>query len=313
LRYLKTGIPNHLLIVGSRGSGKTLLVRYLMQRLIDGSRAQSFYVNCRHHNTSFKILAELLQLRPRGFALDELWAQFRDKFSGPAVVVLDEADLISEKDRNKDILYLLSRSEHPYMVILLSNNPHFHQQLDLSIQSTLQPEIVHFRNYDAEQVRAILDQRARLGLWMCGSSDLAKIAAMVVRLTNSDIRVGIKALYLNALEPEAGIEANFDRARHDIVTDLIRGLSDRNLTILQAATGVPDGHVKSVYALYRRLSNQIGDSPFSYVYFYSNLAYLQSIGLIILVSTKVRRSYTNRIQLLFDPQVLGPIWQARFG
>jgi len=284
-----------------------------MQRLTHRGHVRFLYVNCRHHNTSFKILAELLELRPRGFALDELWVQFQSRFPGPAAVVLDEADLISEKDRRKDVLYLLSRSNHPYMVILLSNNPHFHQQLDPSIRSTLQPEIVHFRNYNADQVRAILEQRAHLGLKRYAQADLAKIAALVVRLTNSDIRVGIKTLYLCALEPEAGIEANFDRARRDIVTDLIRGLSDRNLTILKAATMVEDGHVKSVYTLYRKLSAQVGDTPYSYVYFYSNLAYLQSIGLILLVSTKIRRAYTNRIQLLFDTQALGPIWQARFG
>lgn len=118
--------------------------------MTDRHPAEFLYVNCRHHNTSFKILAELLDVRPRGFALDELWVQFQDRFPGPAVVVLDEADLISDKDRRKDVLYLLSRSERPYMVVLLSNNPHFHQQLDLSTGSTLQPEIVHFRNYGAD-------------------------------------------------------------------------------------------------------------------------------------------------------------------
>jgi Cdc6-like AAA superfamily ATPase len=29
LRYLQTGIPNHLFIFGSRGSGKTLMVKYI--------------------------------------------------------------------------------------------------------------------------------------------------------------------------------------------------------------------------------------------------------------------------------------------
>lgn len=125
--------------------------------------------------------------------------------------------------------------------------------------------------------------------------------------------MGIKTLYLTALEPEADVETNFDRARRDIVADLVRSLSDKNLTILKAAVGVEDDHVKSVYARYRRLSTQVGDSPFSYPYFYSNLAYLQSIGLILLVSTKVRRAYTNRIQILFDPQILGPMWDERYG
>jgi predicted AAA+ superfamily ATPase len=33
LRYLKTGIANHLFIFGSRGSGKTLMIKYI-QRLL---------------------------------------------------------------------------------------------------------------------------------------------------------------------------------------------------------------------------------------------------------------------------------------
>ena len=312
LRYLKTGIPNNLLIIGSRGSGKTLLVRYLAGRLTQ-HEGQHLYINCRHHNTTFKILAEFLACKPRGFALEELWTQFQKAYSTPTVMILDEADLLSEKDRHKDIFYLLSRSEQNYMVILLSNNPHFHQHLDVSIRSTLQPEIIHFHNYDAEKIRAILRQRALLGLNKFSEKELAHIAALVARNANSDIRVGIKTLYFSALEKDTGVENNFDRARRDIVTELIQGLSDKNLIILRSAVDIPDGRVKAVYARYRQLSAALREAPFSYPYFYSNLAYLQSIGLVLLPSTKVRRGYTNRIQLLFDKDILTPVWRTRFG
>ena len=40
---------------------------------------------------------------------------------------------------------------------------------------------------------------------------------------------------------------------------------------------------------------------------------LQSLGLILLVSTKVGRAYTNRIRLLFAPETFLSIWQKRFG
>ena len=39
---------------------------------------------------------------------------------------------------------------------------------------------------------------------------------------------------------------------------------------------------------------------------FDGLAYLLSIGLILLISTKVRRAYTNWIQLLFAKEVLTP-------
>ena len=73
------------------------------------------------------------------------------------------------------------------------------------------------------------------------------------------------------------------------------------------------GYVKSIYQRYRQLSRQAGEEPFSYVYFYSKLSYLQSLGLILLVSTKVNRAYTNRVQPLFDLQMLQAVWKARLG
>ena len=88
------------------------------------------YVNCRQHNTSFKILAHLLGVRPRGCSLDELWHGFIDARQGKTVFILDEVDLMSEKDKNKDILYLISRSDRNYMAILLSNNPKFFLKFD---------------------------------------------------------------------------------------------------------------------------------------------------------------------------------------
>ena len=90
-------------------------------------------------------------------------------------------------------------------------------------------------------------------------------------------------------------------------------LNDRNPLILRAAVETREPFVKAVYARYRRISLDVGEEPFSYAYFYANRSYLQSVGLILLLSTKVGRTYTNRIQLLFDPELLVEIGQARFG
>jgi len=54
-------------------------------------------------------------------------------------------------------------------------------------------------------------------------------------------------------------------------------------------------------------SIQVHEEPFSYMHFYSNLSYLQSLGLVVLISTKVQRTYANRIQLTFDPSILGAV------
>ena len=198
------------------------------------------------------------------------------------------------------------------MAILLSNNPKFLTLLDESIKSTLQSEIVHFRNYNAIEIEKILRDRARTGLKFLPEQIIREIAAMTAKNTNSDVRVAIKTLYLWALEPNVPLKDHFEKARRDIMFDVVRDLNDKNLLILKAALSQQDGYVKDVYQAYRKISVQYREEPFSYVHFYSNLAYQQSLGLILLVSTKINRTYTNRIQLTFDPSILAAIWQTRF-
>jgi Cdc6-like AAA superfamily ATPase len=313
LRYQETGIANNVLILGSRGSGKSMSARYLMKLLSSQNQLKFVYTNCRQHNTSFKILAHLLGLRARGRTLDELWYLFTDANPGKTVFILDEIDLINDKDKHLDILYLISRSDKNYMAILLSNNPKFTNTLDESIMSTLQPEIIHFSNYDALEVVLILKDRAKVGLKFLPEREIDQIAAMTVKNTNSDVRVALKTLYLAALEPELPLKEHFEKALRDIMFEVVRDLNDKNLLILKAALGQREGYVKDIYHTYRQISVQFGEEPFSYVHFYSNLSYLQSLGLIILVSTKVHRTHTNRIQLTFDPGIFESIWGKRFG
>jgi len=312
LRYQHTGIANNVLILGSRGSGKSVLARYLMKALSEKGQIDFVYANCRQHNTSFKIIASLLGLRPRGCSLDELWQKFTDLRYGKTVFVLDEVDLMSDKDKHKDILYLISRSQNNYMAILLSNNPKFLTPLDESIKSTLQPEIIHFASYNASELENILTERAKAGLRFLPTRIIREIAAMTVKNTNSDVRVAIKTLYLWTLEPGVSLNEHFEKARRDIMFDVVKDLNDKNLLILKAALSGQDSFVRDVYETYKGISAQYNEEPCSFVSFYSNLSYLQSLGLILLISTKVNRTYTNRIQLTFDPSILTTICQLRF-
>ena len=80
------------------------------------------------------------------------------------------------------------------MAILLSNNPKFITGLDESIRSSLQPEIIHFRSYNAIELQEILTDRAQIGLKSVPVKIINEIAAMTVKNTNSDVRVAIKTL-----------------------------------------------------------------------------------------------------------------------
>lgn len=313
LRYDHTGIPKNLAIFGSRGSGKTLMVRYLAKALQAETTITILYANVRHHNTSFKILAHLLHMQARGASFDELFESFRRRYPGKTAVVLDEIDLISPKDRHMEVLYRLSRSSNNYMAILLSNSPRLIHAIDPSTRSTLQPVILHFKNYDADQLYEILAARARQGLQSYQEHQLRQIAALTARNTNSDVRIAIKSLFYTATETELGIEDAFEKASRDVVVDVVQDLNDKCLLILESIRRAKGGFVKDIYACYTRLSESVGETPFSYMHFYNNLSYLQSSGLILLMATRVARTYTNRIRLLFDASILDGAFRLRFG
>ena len=313
LRFDISGIPTHYTIIGSRGSGKTLTLKYLQRVIPDQTNLSIAYANCRQHNTSFKVLAHLLGVQARGASLSELFSTFRSRCKGKTVVVLDEVDLMSPKDRRREILYLLSRAERPFMVIMLSNNPHVQKGLDPATRSSLQPVPLHFRNYDAGQIGEILLDRAKRGLAQWNEGHLAEIAARTAGRTNADARVAIKTLYYTVTKPTDNLEESFERARRDVVIDLINDLSDSTLMILWAVATAKTDFAKEVYGRYRRYCQARTEKPFSYVYFYSNLSYLQSVGLVALVSAKVGRAYTNRVLLAFDQPVVEQICRLRFG
>jgi len=313
LKYDKTNIPGNLVIYGARGSGKTLTLKYLKQILEHETQLKVLYANCRNYNTSFKLLAHFVGMKARGASLSEAFDRFSQGFYQKTVVVLDEIDLMSEKDKRKEILYLLSRHPNNYMLILLSNNPKFLDELDMATRSSLQPEVLLFKNYDALQITQILMDRAEKGIKRYNEDELRKISALVYQNTNSDIRIAIKTLFYQITESQNSIQANFDRARRDVYFDLILDLNDKNLLILTALATCKDGYVKPAFEKYKQLSAAMHEKPYSYVYFYNSLSYLQSLGLIVLLYTKVGRTYTNRSKLLFNEQVLEDVFKLRFG
>lgn len=312
LRFDITCIPINQVIIGSRGSGKTLTLRYLQREVPTHTGLRILYANCREQNTSFKIFAHLLEGDSAGASLSDLYQRFVTTQPAKTVVILDEIDLMSPKDPRREILYLLSRCSKPFMVIMLSNSPHVVSQLDASTRSSLQPEPVHFRNYNAGQIQQILRDRATRGLHRWDEGQLAEIAALTVRQTNADARVAIKTLRYLACGMIGDIPACFEQARRDIVVDVIGDMSDQNLLILWAVATSPVDLAKPIYERYCRGSRAHRAKPFSYVYFYSNLGYLQSLGMIGLVSTKVDRAYTNRVLLTCEPSIVESVYKMRF-
>lgn len=313
VNFKVTGIPTHHFIVGSRGSGKTLTLRFLERLFTAEAKLKFHYANCRQHNTSFKILTYLLGLPPRGLALGEVFDLFERQATEGTVVMLDELELMSPKDSGMEILYLLSRSKKRFMVVALSNTARPLRELDAATRSSLQPVPLYFPHYDAEQIKNILQERARQGLHRWDPGQLEEIAALTVKRSNSDARVAIKTLFHAVTHPSRLLEENFERARRDVVIDMIADLPETALVVLWAAATANNEFAKEVYARYRRFCQGRGEKPVSYVYFCANLSYLQSAGLVTLLATQVGRAYPNRVMLTADTSTVEQIFRMRLG
>jgi len=313
LQFEMSGIPTHQAVLGARGSGKTLMLKYIQRIMNAETELDVIYANCREHNTSFKIFAHFLEVQARGASLSELYNRFCQKYTGRTVVLLDEIDLMSPKDKRRDILYFLSRSQNPYMVIMLSNNHRVLHELDDSTRSTLQPRAVYFKNYDAQQLQEILRDRATKGLHCWDEGTLAQIAALTAKRTHSDARVAIKTLFHSVMGTRQGVEACFEQARQDVVVEMFNNLPESLLLILRAIGTCKSDFAKAIYQKYQKVSSCRHERPFSYVHYYANLSYLQSMGLVALIATKVGCTYANRVMLTFDQSVFDPIYALRFG
>lgn len=313
LRFEMSGIPTHQAVFGAKGSGKTLIMKHLQKIMNAETDLNVIYANCREHNTSFKIFAHFLDVKARGASLSELYNRFCHKYQGKTVVLLDEIDLMSPKDKRRDILYFLSRSKNPYMVIMLSNNHRVLLELDDSTKSSLQPKAIYFKNYDAEQLQAILRDRATLGLHKWDEGNLGQIAGLTTKRTHSDARVAIKTLFYSVIRAHGGIDKCFEQARRDVIIEVFHNLSGPLLFILQAVVTCKSDFAKEIYQKYKKVSSSQREKPFSYVHYYSNLSYLQSMGLVALIATKVGCTYANRVMLTFDESVFDSIYNFRFG
>jgi Cdc6-like AAA superfamily ATPase len=112
LRFQRTGIANNLLILGARGSGKSVMAKYLMSILKQDQELNFLYVNSRQHNTSYKIIANLLGISARGSSMDELWGRFSQTYRARTIVVLDEVDLISDRESDtRTTVVILTQSD----------------------------------------------------------------------------------------------------------------------------------------------------------------------------------------------------------
>lgn len=174
--------PSNLLIYGKTGTGKTAATRHIITKLAEtaiankNTESKFVYCNARMTGTEYRTLADLasgigLRIPFTGLAVTEVLSRtqaFIKENSLRTLFVLDEIDYLI-RSCGDNLLYDLTSSSDKISpgflsLIGISNDLQFKEELGARVQSRLSEEELVFPPYSAEELRAILNERASLAL-----------------------------------------------------------------------------------------------------------------------------------------------------
>ncbi|HEY4657265.1 MAG TPA: orc1/cdc6 family replication initiation protein [Candidatus Bathyarchaeia archaeon] len=171
---------SNLFAYGKTGTGKTIVTRYVLDRLQRKAEEHHRslrvrYVNCRLSGTNYRVLADLCRTLGRdvpftGLAVGELLDRLKGALQNRRaafLVVLDEIDALVKRNEDDSLLYELTRineklSDGWIGIIGISNDLHFKDFLDPRVLSSLGEEELVFKPYTSEELYDILRQRAEI-------------------------------------------------------------------------------------------------------------------------------------------------------
>jgi cell division control protein 6 len=195
--------PSNLFIYGKTGTGKTVTVSHVINKLVEKSKEREvdlefIYLNCklkRVADTEYRLLAQLSEhfgkkVPSTGLPTDEVYNIFYktiDDKKRIIVLVLDEIDHLINK-AGDEILYNLTRinsslKNAELTFIGISNDLRFTEKLDARVKSSLGEEEIIFSPYNALQLRDILQERAKQSFYdnVISDSVISKCAAYAAR------------------------------------------------------------------------------------------------------------------------------------
>jgi cell division control protein 6 len=185
LPLLKKARPSNLLVYGKPGTGKTLVVKKVLdkiqERVKDGSYPiQLLYANAKEETTLYGLLVKFgrqlglkeKQLPTTGLSISEVFNRLLaviEQNGLNTVFVVDEIDYLAElvSKTGKDVFYSLTRANErlkkgSLTLIGISNDLTFKERLDPRVLSSLSEEEIVFTNYTVDQIKEILEERIRV-------------------------------------------------------------------------------------------------------------------------------------------------------
>lgn len=242
---LRNEKPSNVFIYGKTGTGKTLVIRNIIENLIKsaegaGAGLKIIYINCKMQkitDTEYRLLAQLIsefgeRVPYTGLPTNELYKKFFKHLESAAkniIIVLDEVDSLIGKIGD-EVLYNMTRinqdlEKTKLTLIGISNNLSFIENLDPRVKSSLSEEEMVFPPYNANQLRDILTGRSNEAFnpGAVSAGVVAKCAALAAQ-EHGDARKALDLLRVSGemTEREGGSvvsESHVDMSQKKLDTD----------------------------------------------------------------------------------------------
>ncbi len=183
---LKKSRPSNLLVYGKPGTGKTLVVRKVLNKIQKRAKEKSFpielvYANSKEETTLYGLLVKFgrqlgltsqKELPSTGLSISEVFNRIIsiiEKNSLNTMFVVDEIDYLAElvSKTGKDVFYSLTRANErlkkgSLTLVGISNDLTFKERLDPRVLSSLSEEEIVFTNYTVGQIKEILEERIKI-------------------------------------------------------------------------------------------------------------------------------------------------------
>jgi cell division control protein 6 len=290
---LKGARCSNIFIYGKTGTGKTAVTRHVLNYL--ELKAKEFvapvrfcYVNCRMIGSEYRAFASLCQsigisVPFTGLSVGEVFDRFRvglDRSRITFIVVLDEIDELI-KARGDNLLYELTRinetlSRSKVSILGISNDLRLKEFLDPRVFSSLSEEEIVFNPYNADELRNILLERAKLAFYEGTLSDGAlSICAALAAAEHGDARRALDLLRVagevaerkgvNVVVEEHVREAE-KRIEHNRVIDALTNLTLHSKIVVLSIYHLKEAEVLraitgEIYEVYVELCEELGVTP----------------------------------------------------
>lgn len=329
---LKKGRPSNLLIFGKPGTGKTAVVKNVIEHLYKKTNELDInlrvpFINAKNSNTPYKILYEIaellginkegkMQVYFTGLSMSEATDRILDfirRRSIKLVIVIDEIDSLVNR-KGDDILYNFTRanerisSDQFISLIGISNSLTFKDKLDPRVKSSLSEEELVFNPYTIEQLKQILIDRCKLAFYdNVIPIGVINLCAAIAGRETGDARKAIDLLRVAAEIAERSMtlkisEDHIRSAQQKIDSDtnyeILRNSTLHTKLVILSIIKSKNGSTGEIYTIYQYFCSKIQQEPLTQRRMTQIVGELDQLGLITTnIVNQGRYGRTQRIKL----------------